>query len=181
MADLKCSPTQIQSRACFRQLVVMAFGKGEALEKEMLSNCDFSLLAGQDSVRSKHIPADGIVRVPAQAISLRESLIRRLELLLMGQSNGFNRPLADDSFRIVRSGVNGAKEVQSFSIHTSEKHGFRFQKLISRGPGGIGNLELSGALLGFLLASCQVPLLKELPGMVIRSLGAAGACVFERN
>jgi hypothetical protein len=48
-------------------------------------------------------------------------------------------------------------------------------------PLRVGDLKAFVSPFGFLLASCQVTMLEEFPGMVILNLSAVGAAVLQRN
>ena len=104
------------------------------------------------------------------------------QLLLARQGISLYRQLADGFFRRVGGiGEIAGEQAQGIVIHSASRHDLRLQQEKLCGPTGIGYLELPRTQFGFLLTFCQIATLKELHGTVIRSLGAAGACVFKRN
>jgi hypothetical protein len=74
-----------------------------------------------------------------------------------------------------------SEQAKSLVIHPAPNHGLSFKNLEFRRPFWAGNSELFVSLFGLVLTGCQFAVYEELPGVVIRSLGAVWKVVFDRN
>ena len=97
----------------------MGTGKEKTLKKILPCRGNLSHLYSQDSTRPKHTTTGRIVSAPAVALGLCKPLVRRRNLLLAGQRNGFYRQFADSLLRMVGIGVEARKEAQSVAGHSA--------------------------------------------------------------
>jgi hypothetical protein len=147
------------------------------LKKGLAPLSELARFRRKNSPRSKYVTAGRQVSAAADALRPDKSLIGSHNLLLTGESYGFNRKLLHSTVVQSCRPAVVAENAESILVHAAKEHGVCFQQLEAGNPRSVRALVSLDGRFRFLLAHRQIATLKKTQRMAIGNLGASGLSI----